>query len=120
VVGAVVLLPWAPQLVHELAVAPARTVADGIYLGLFPTAVGFTTWSFALRRTDAGRLTASTYAVPAVSTLMSWLLLGEIPSVWAFVGGIVCLFGVAISRHKPRLRAAVAAPAQARAVATDM
>lgn len=107
VIGTVVLLPWAPQLLHEVAVAPARTVIDGVYLGLFPTAVGFTTWSFALRRTDAGRLTASTYAVPAVSTLMSWLLLGEVPSMWAFVGGVACLVGVGISRRKPRARVAV-------------
>ncbi|WP_459956822.1 DMT family transporter [Nocardia sp. IFM 10818] len=97
--GAVVLLPWAPQLLTELATAPARVVADGIYLGLFPTALGFTAWSYALHRTDAGRLAASTYAVPAISILLSWLLLGEVPTAWALLGGTICLIGVAISRR---------------------
>ncbi len=101
-IGTVVLLPWAPQLVTELAAAPARTIADAVYLGLVPTALGFTLWSFALRRTDAGRLAASTYAVPAISTLMSWLLLGEAPTAVVFAGGTICLVGVAISRRVPR------------------
>ncbi|WP_246010675.1 DMT family transporter [Nocardia mexicana] len=102
VIATVVLLPWTPQLVTELAAAPGRVAFDGIYLGLFPTAIGFTTWSYALRRTDAGRLTASTYAVPAISILLSWLLLGEIPTAWGLLGGTLCLIGVAISRRTRR------------------
>ncbi|MGW7007328.1 DMT family transporter [Streptomyces sp. NPDC054933] len=100
------LLPWAPQLVDELATAPARTVGDGVYLGLFPTALGFTAWSYALRRTDASRLAATTYAVPAVSILLSWLLLGETPTAWALTGGTICLAGVAVSRRTPRPKTA--------------
>ncbi|MFD5319819.1 DMT family transporter [Streptomyces sp. NPDC127098] len=98
--GTAVLLPWAPQLLDELATAPTSAVASGVYLGLFPTAIGFWLWSFALRRTDAGRLAASTYAVPAVSVLLSWLLLGESPTALALTGGTVCLLGVAISRRR--------------------
>jgi drug/metabolite transporter (DMT)-like permease len=69
-------------------------------MGIFPTAVGFTAWAYALRRMDAGRLTTTTYAVPAVSVLLSWLLLGEVPTVFGLVGGAICLAGVAISRRR--------------------
>jgi drug/metabolite transporter (DMT)-like permease len=48
---------------------------------------------------DAGRLSAATYAVPAVSVLLSWLLLAEIPTVYGLIGGAICLVGVAISRQ---------------------
>ncbi|MFI5776210.1 DMT family transporter [Nocardia sp. NPDC051570] len=101
-IGTAVLAPWTPQLITELAHAPARVLADGVYLGLFPTAIGFTAWSIALRRTAASRLTATTYAVPAVSALLSWLALGEVPTVAAAVGGAICLAGVAISRRRAR------------------
>ncbi|MBB5916393.1 drug/metabolite transporter (DMT)-like permease [Nocardia transvalensis] len=102
VIGTVALLPWTPQLISELSAAPARVIADGIYLGLFPTALGFTAWSYALHRTAASRLTASTYAVPALSILLSWVLLAEIPTAWGLLGGAVCLLGVALSRRAPR------------------
>lgn len=100
VVATVVLLPWLPQLITELGTAPAGAIAGGVYMGVFPTAIGFTAWAYALRRMDAGRLTTTTYAVPAVSVLLSWLLLGEIPTAYGLVGGAICLVGVAISRRR--------------------
>jgi drug/metabolite transporter (DMT)-like permease len=100
VIATAVLLPWAPQLVSEVAVAPAGAIAGAVYMGVFPTAIGFTAWAYALRRMDAGRLTATTYAVPAVSVLLSWLVLAEIPTVYGLLGGAICLVGVAISRRR--------------------
>jgi drug/metabolite transporter (DMT)-like permease len=100
VVATVVLLPWAPQLAGELRLAPVGAILATVYMGIFPTAIGFTAWAYALRRTDAGRLTATTYAVPAVSVLLSWLVLAEIPTVYGLIGGAVCLLGVAISRRR--------------------
>ncbi|GAA4528496.1 DMT family transporter [Amycolatopsis samaneae] len=100
VVATVVLLPWAPQLVDELRVASTSTVLGAVYLGVFPTAVGFTAWAYALRRMNAGRLSAVSYAVPAVSVLLSWLLLAELPTAYGLVGGALCLAGVALSRRR--------------------
>jgi drug/metabolite transporter (DMT)-like permease len=119
--GTVVLLPWAPRLFAELSVASPGAVLGGVYLGLFPTAIGFTTWSYALRRMNAGRLTATTYAVPAVSVVLSWLSLGEVPMVSGLIGGAICLIGVAISRQMPfaGLRRIVAKRREAGAACLD-
>ncbi|WP_328974237.1 EamA family transporter [Streptomyces canus] len=54
----------------------------------------------ALRRMNAGRLSTVTYAVPAVSVLLSWLLLAETPTAYGLVGGAHCLTGAAISRRR--------------------
>ncbi|MER7013555.1 DMT family transporter [Saccharopolyspora sp. NPDC000359] len=102
VVATAVLLPWAPQLLDELRTAPPSAILATVYLGLFPTAIGFTTWAYALRRMDAGKLSATSYAAPALSVLMSWLLLGEAPTLHALTGGAICLLGVAIARRTPR------------------
>jgi drug/metabolite transporter (DMT)-like permease len=71
-------------------------------MGLFPTAIAFLTWSYALSRTSAGRLATSSYVVPALAVLLSWLLLGEVPVPLAFVGGALCLAGVAVTRLPAR------------------
>jgi drug/metabolite transporter (DMT)-like permease len=102
VAGSVVLAPWTPQLVDELGSASAGAVAGAIYLGLFPTAIGFVTWSYALSRTHTGRLGATTYVAPALAVLMSWILLAETPTAYGLGGGAICLVGVAISRRRVR------------------
>ncbi|MER5409501.1 DMT family transporter [Streptomyces sp. NPDC002769] len=108
-VGAVACLPFAGQLVHEVADAPASATLNVIYLGVFPTALAFTTWAYALARTTASRMGATTYAVPALVVAMSWIFLDEVPGALTLAGGALCLAGVAVSRS----RAAVSGPARA-------
>ena len=98
-IGTVACLPFGPQLVHEAADARLSTLAWLAYLGAFPTAVAFTTWAYALTHTTAGRMGATTYLVPPVTVALAWLLLGETPVALAFVGGALCLAGVALSRR---------------------
>lgn len=100
VTGAVVCLPFAGVLVHEAAEAPLRATLNMVYLGAFPTALAFTTWAYALARTTAGKMGATTYAVPAVVVLMAWLLLDEVPAALTLLGGALCLTGVAVSRSR--------------------
>lgn len=101
-VGAVGCLPFAGQLAHQSAHAPLSATLGMVYLGVFPTALAFTTWAYALARTTASRMGATTYAVPALVVLMSWLVLGEVPGVLTLAGGALCLAGVAVSRSRPR------------------
>ncbi|KUP97152.1 DMT family transporter [Thermobifida cellulosilytica] len=98
-VGALTCLPFAPTLAREVAHAPASATANMVYLGVFPTAVAFTTWAFALARMPAGRLGATTYLVPVLVVALSWLVLGEVPHPLALLGGALCLAGVALSRR---------------------
>ena len=98
--GAVLLLPFAPTLVTELGSAQVASIGWLVYLGLFPTAIAFTTWAFALNRTAAGRLGSMTYLVPPLVIAMSWAILGEVPSVAAIAGGALCIGGVIVARSR--------------------
>ncbi|MER6124993.1 DMT family transporter [Streptomyces sp. NPDC001795] len=101
-VGAALCLPFAGQLVHEASRAPVSATLNMVYLGVFPLAMAFTTWAYALARTTASRMGATTYAVPALVVLMSWLFLGEVPGLLTLGGGVLCLAGVAVSRSRAR------------------
>ena len=102
-VGTVVTLPFLPQLVDELETAPGDALAWIVYLGIFPTAIAFTTWAFALNRTSAGRLGSTTYLVPPVAIGLAWLMLNEVPPALALVGGALCIGGVIMARSRGRL-----------------
>ncbi|MGZ4616647.1 MAG: DMT family transporter [Actinomycetes bacterium] len=102
VIGAVACLPFAPGLLRETAAASPSAIGWVVFLGALPTAVAFTTWAYALSRTSAGRLGATTYLVPPLAIVLGWGLLGEAPVPLAFLGGALCLAGVFVSRRTPR------------------
>jgi drug/metabolite transporter (DMT)-like permease len=110
-VGAVACLPFAGSLVRDTAAASAGDIAWVVYLGVFPTAIAFSTYAFALSSMTAGNLSVTTYLVPPITVLLSWLFLSEAPPAVAYVGGVLCLVGVGLARRRPRPRVGETAPA---------
>lgn len=100
VVGTVATAPFAWMAVDEVRVAPTSAVLGAVFLGVGPTAIAFTTWAFALSRTNAGTMAATTLAIPAVAIAISWLFLREIPTLVPLLGGALALGGVALTRRK--------------------
>lgn len=101
VAATIACLPFAPSLVAELPKASPGAIAWTVYLGAFPTAIGFATWAFALGRTRAGQLGTLTYLAPVVAVLLGWILLAEKPPTLALVGGALALAGVYWARRAP-------------------
>jgi drug/metabolite transporter (DMT)-like permease len=98
VVGAIACLPFLPTLVGEIGSARPENLAWVVFLGIFPTSIGFTTWAFALSRMPAGRAGAMTYLIPPTAIVISALLLAEAPPPIAILGGLLCIAGVVVSR----------------------
>ena len=99
--GAVVCLPFAGDLARQTADAPVSSVLWLVYLGVFPTAIAFTTYAYALRHMSASGLGVTTYLVPPITIVLGLLFLGETPPPLAYVGGALALIGVAVARRRP-------------------
>jgi drug/metabolite transporter (DMT)-like permease len=99
-IGAIACLPFAGQLVHDVAHAPVSATLWVVYLGVFPTAIAFTTYGYALTHMDASSLGITTYLVPVITVLLAWGWLGETPPAMAYVGGVLALLGVAVTRRR--------------------
>lgn len=110
VIGTIACLPFTGQLITETADAPIRMILGVVYLGVFPTALAFTTWAYALARSTAGRMGTTTYIVPVVVVLLSWGFLSEVPGLLTLVGGALCLGGVAVSRSRRRHTVSAGSP----------
>jgi drug/metabolite transporter (DMT)-like permease len=78
----------------------AAAIGATIYLGVGPTALGFATWAYALRRMSAGGLASLAYLIPVVAILLGWALLGETPPALALLGGAVCVVGGVLARRR--------------------
>ena len=101
-IGALACLPFAGGLVTQVGDAPASSVWWLVYLGIFPTAIAFTTYGYALQHMTASSLGVTTYIVPVLTIVMSFLLLDEVPPDLAYLGGALALVGVALARRRPR------------------
>lgn len=112
VVGTAVCLPWTLEAVDVLGDASLDTLGWILYLGVFPSAVAFVAWAYALSHADAGKFAQSTFLVPFITSLMAWLLLDEVPPALAFVGGAMCIAGVLLARRAPRKASAQAGAAE--------
>ena len=101
-IGVLVCLPWAGDLAGVVRHGDRADLAWIAYLGFFPTALAFTFWAFALRHSDAGKQAITTVLVHGITAVMAWVLLDEVPPALAFVGGLLCIVGVLVTRRKPR------------------
>jgi drug/metabolite transporter (DMT)-like permease len=121
--GALVLAPAAAGLPAAVHAAPASATIAVLYLAIFPGALGYASWSYASSRASAAVAGSALYLVPAVSMVLSNLLLGEVPSGRALIGGALVLAGVAVVHRRAAHPAApvvkiVPAPAAKRVVRT--
>lgn len=92
--GTVSLLPFGNGLLTELRAAPASATLNVIFLGVFPGAIGYVLWSYALSQMPVARLMSFLYLVPAISIALGWFFLGEWPAKISLVGGAIALGGV--------------------------
>lgn len=99
-VGMLCALPFAGQLATGLRAAPADSGWWLVYLGVFPTAIAFTTYAWAQRYIPTARLGVTTYLVPPITIVLGLVFLGETPPWLAYVGGALALLGVAVARRR--------------------
>jgi drug/metabolite transporter (DMT)-like permease len=103
-VGTVISLPFLPGLVVQAGAAPAGTLVSMLYLGVFPTALGYVTYAYAFSRMPASRAVSFLYLIPVMAYLIAWMWLGEVPAALSVVGGGVALSGVGIVNTLGRRR----------------
>lgn len=75
-----------------------------VYLGLFPSALGFVLWGYAVARLPVTIATSLLYLVPPVAVFIAFLWLGEIPYPAELWGGLVVLLGVVTVSQGDRFR----------------
>lgn len=103
IAGALFLLPFLPgALPHLAAPGGALLLATVVALGVFPAAIGYGAWTYALGRFGAARAANFLYLVPPVAALIGFAALGETMSVLTLIGAAVAIGGVALVNTRGR------------------
>ena len=94
--GAMPLLVFLPGFAGELRAAPLSAHLALIYLGVFPSALSYLTWTFALSRVPASTITSFLYVSPVLAILIALVWLSELPRPITLRGGVVAIAGVVL------------------------
>jgi len=95
-VGTLLTLPYSSNLFSQTLTAPAMKTLVLVYLGLFPTSLGYVTYAYAMSRMDASAAVSFLYLVPVQAYLLGWAWVGEVPTPVSVLGTLLALAGVVV------------------------
>ncbi|MCL2811218.1 MAG: DMT family transporter [Clostridia bacterium] len=99
-IGTLCMLVFLPGLIKDMPGAPLAASLVTVYLGVFPAAIAYLAWAYALSKAkNTANATMFLYLIPFVATLIAFLWLNETVSPVAFAGGIVIVVGMLISNR---------------------
>ncbi|MCL6567660.1 MAG: DMT family transporter [Deinococcota bacterium] len=94
--GTLPMLIFLPGFWQELHTAKASATLSVIYLGVFPGALAYLTWTYALSRAPASQVTSFLYVNPVIAAAIAYFWLGEVPTSLTIIGGAIALAGVVV------------------------
>ena len=100
--GTLFMAPFAPGLLRQLPAAEPAATAAGIYLGVFPAALAYVSWTYAMSRAPASLVAPFLYASPVLAIAIAWVWLAEVPTAVSLAGGALAVAGVAVVNSKGR------------------
>lgn len=101
-IGAASLLGYLHPMLITLNQASWQSLVWVVYLGIFPGALAYTCWTYALNHSMACKTASFLFFMPAVSIILGWLLLDEIPTWLSILGGCIAISGALIIKVKKR------------------
>lgn len=91
------MLIFIPEIINDIHGATFTSIVSVLYLAIFPTIIPYILLAYIVKSVGVSDATMSLYLTPIVSLLLSYLLLDELPTTLAIIGGIITLLGVSLS-----------------------
>ena len=87
-----------PLLIKEFPRAPVSVNIVIVYLGVFPAALAYLFWGYALSKVEKTiQVTSFLYLAPFLASIMAFFWLGESISLLAILGGVIVITGMVIT-----------------------
>ena len=98
--GTLGFIPFGMHLPEKLALVSHAQLFSVLYLALVPTVIGYLSWSWALSRAPASRVSSFLYLQPLIACVIAWVWLGDIPTWLTVAGGTLAIAGVVLATSR--------------------
>ena len=101
IVGTIATFIFIPHLLREIPNTTLSVNLLAILMGIFPSALGFLSWSYALATAKkVAHVTVFAYLIPFISMIVAYFWLGEILTIYALIGGVIIIAGMILTNYK--------------------
>jgi drug/metabolite transporter (DMT)-like permease len=109
VFGTLPMVYFAPLAAAEWQTATWTAIQAIVFIGVFPAAIAYLLWNYAVHELGASRTMMFLYGSPIVTLFTAWLWFGTTPPPISLVGGGITIAGVWwLNRSRARAAAAAA------------
>jgi drug/metabolite transporter (DMT)-like permease len=99
--GTLTLAFYTPSLWHEVQHQALLNYFWPAFLGIGSGVIGYACLSYGFKHYPASKAVSFLFAMPFVSTLIGWIILGEMPTLLSLIGGLLAISGACMIRVTP-------------------
>jgi len=92
--GTIPMLFWFPETYDFISESSNEIKLTYLWLALFPTALGYLTWTYSVGYYGANKASLFLYLIPPISIILNYLWYHKIPSLITIIGGFIILLSV--------------------------
>jgi drug/metabolite transporter (DMT)-like permease len=97
VFGTLPMVFWFPETYNFLLISNNEVKLAFLWLALFPTALGYLTWTFAVGYYGANKASLSLYLIAPISLIINYLWYDKEPSLQTIIGGLIIIKSLALT-----------------------
>ena len=97
VFGTLPMVFWFPETYNFLLISNYEVKLAFLWLALFPTALGYLTWTFAVGYYGANKASLSLYLIAPISLIINYLWYDKEPSLQTIIGGLIIITSLALT-----------------------
>ena len=95
--GTIPMLFWLPETFELILLSTFDVKLAFLWLAVFPTAIGYLTWTYTVGHFGANKASLFLYLIPPVSIILDFIWYKNEPSLFTRVGGIIILISVSVT-----------------------
>ena len=95
--GTIPMLFWFPEMFGFVINSANEIRVAFLWLALFPTTIGYLTWTYTVGYYGANKASLFLYLIPPISILLDFFWYNNIPSLYTILGGLMIILSVSLT-----------------------